>query len=461
MMIDELSTIFPKIRGAYLVGGSIRDHLLGKAPVDYDLVVSENPGEYGRRIASTMPGHLVELGKPGQTIVRVVSRKISVDISAIEGKTIAEDLQRRDFSINAMAYELASGKFIDDVGGQRDLAHKVIRMLTPRAFVSDPLRLLRAFRLAAGLEFTIEPATLAAIAQHAGLIRKSAGERIKDELFKMLQSDSSHPFLLQMAESGLFRQLFPELFRVKEDPVKPNHNRPVIEDTFAAYGQLEDLLKDPAQHLPPGLEPHYQEFTDTVKALLKFSILWHSIGGPAVDGQNTDECNDANAARSAEMAQQLCRRYRFSNRHTEYIQFIIKNQTRPFSLFSVSQNRTLTREDTTRFFMECRAQTPELMLHALAEMYAQQGKNSPRGRAFLNLLIHLLQDGYNTFKAKAASPPLITGRDLIAEFELVPSPLFKEILHSIEEARLSGKARTRSDALRMAKKILAGHARTE
>ncbi len=457
-MIDELSRIFPKIQGAYLVGGSVRDHLLGKVPVDYDLVVSENPGEYGRRIASKMPGHLVEIGKPGQAIVRVVSRKISVDISAIEGKTIDEDLKRRDFSINAMAYELASGKLIDEVGGQQDLSHKVVRMLTPRAFVNDPVRLLRAFRLAAGLEFTIEPSTLAAIAQHAELIRKSAAERITDELFKLQQSDSSHPYLLQMYDSGLLLQLFPEFMAKKKDPPKSKGDRPAMEDTFAAYGRLEALLKDPARHLPASLEPSYREFKGTVKALLKFSILWHNLGGPAVDGRNTDLLNDVNAKRSAEMAQRLCRRYRFANRHTDYICFVIENQTWPFSLFSADQNNTLTRDETIRFFMQSRSQTPALMLHAVAEMCALQGENSPRSRAFFDFVIHLLQDEHTVFKEQAALPPLITGRDLISEFELEPSPLFKKILHIIEEARLCGKARTRSDALQMAKEILAGHA---
>ena len=458
MMIEQLATIFPKIRGAYLVGGSIRDHLLGKAPVDYDLTVAENPLEFGRRIASKMPGHLVEIGKPGQMIVRVISGEMSVDISVIEGKTISEDLQRRDFSINAMAYELASGKLIDDVGGQRDLAHKVIRMLTPRAFVNDPVRLLRAFRLAAGLEFSIEPATLAAIAQHAGLIRKSAGERIKDELFKLLQSDNSHPSFLQMADSGLFLQLFPEFMASRKAPPISNHDQPALEDTVAAYGRLEELLKDPARHLPPSLESSYREFKGTVKALLKFSILWHNIGGPAVDGRNADLLNEVNACRSAEMAQRLCRRYRFANRHTEYINFIIENQTRPFSLFGADQHNTLTRDETIRFFMQSRTHTPALMMHALAEMYALQGENSPRSRAFLEFAIHLLQDEFSVFEEQAALAPLITGRDLIKEFELAPSPLFKEILHIIEEARFCGKAKTRSDALKMVKEILAGHA---
>jgi tRNA nucleotidyltransferase/poly(A) polymerase len=365
-------------------------------------------------------------------------------------------------------------EFIDDVGGQRDLAHKVIRMLTPRAFVNDPVRLLRAFRLAAGLEFSIEPATLAAIAQHAGLIRKSAGERIKEELFKMLQSDNSHPYFLQMADSGLFLQLFSEFTADDKDPASPVRKPPAPDDTFCAdaqldaYGQLEDLLKDPARQLAPILGAHDQEFSGTAKALLKFSILWHNIGGPAsqscaaagprVKGQNADQCKDADANRSAAIAQRLCRRYRFANRHTEYIHFIIKNQTRPFALFSADQSNTLIRDDTIRFFMTSRARTPGLMLHALAEMYAQQGKNSARGRAFSDFVMRLLQNEYPAFESEAALPPLITGRDLINEFKLAPSPLFREILYAIEEARLCGKAKTRSEALQMVKEIMAGQA---
>ncbi len=376
-----------------------------------------------------------------------------------------------------MAYELASGKFIDEVGGQQDLARKVIRVLSPRAFVNDPVRLLRAFRLASGLEFSVEPATLGAIAQHAGLIRKSAGERIKDELFKMLQSDNSHPYILQMADSGLFLQLFPEFMAADKDPAAPSQDPPAPGDTFSAYaqlgayGQLEDLLKDPARHLAPILESHDQEFSGTAKVLLKFSILWHNIGGPAsqsyaatgpaVDGQNADQCEDVNADRSAEIAQRLCRRYRFANRHTEYIHFIIKNQTRPFALFIADQNNTLVRDDTIRFFMISRAHTPGLMLHALAEMYAKQGKHSARGRAFSDFVIRLLHNEYAAFESEAALAPLITGRDLITEFKLVPSPLFREILHTIEEARLCGKAKTRTEALQMVKEIMAGQAPAE
>jgi tRNA nucleotidyltransferase/poly(A) polymerase len=464
-MIERLTKLFPKIPGVYLVGGSVRDHLLGKKPVDYDLVVPDNPGEYGRRIASSLHAHLVEIGKPGQTIVRVVSGEIIVDISAMEGETISADMKRRDFTINAMAYELASEKFIDENQGQQDLKHKVIRMLSPRAFVSDPLRLLRAFRMAACLDFKIEPQTLSAIEDHAERIRQSAGERIRDELFKMLQSDTSHSALLKMANSGLFLQIFPDFTASEKKPADPNLSRGItngtfaaderLQNTFAAYSQLEKLLKAPAETLPPDLEPYYQDFKDSAKALLKFCILWHDIGSPANGDQHAQPRPSRDPAGSAEIARRLCRRYRFANRHTDFIHAIIANQARPFSLFEACQKNTLVRKDVIRLFMMCRQQTPALMLHALAVMYGRHGKDSSESRAFLALVIHLLQEAYSDYEAKAALPPLISGRDLIREFGLTPSPLFKKILFIVEEERLSAEAMSRSDALQMVKKILA------
>jgi tRNA nucleotidyltransferase/poly(A) polymerase len=452
-MIGPLSNIFPKTRGAYLVGGSIRDHLLGKTPLDYDIVVSENPRKYARQIALKMPGHLVEIGKPGQTVVRVVSESVSVDVSALNARTIAEDMQKRDFTINAMAYELSSEKLIDDVGGQQDLSKQVIRMVSPRVFVSDPVRLLRAYRLAACLSFVIEPKTKSAIKRYADLIQQSAGERIRDELFKMLQADTSFPSLSQMADSELLFKIFPELLNLKKRPAFNSRHRYALEDTLSAFYHLENLFKDPYQFLPRSLEACYQSLKGIDKALLKFCILWHDIGLPSIQVQTHNA--PAPETKSARLAQDICKRFRISNRHTDCINLIIQNHTRPFSLFKAYQNKILRRNDLIRFLMKCADQTPGLMLHALAEMYAKQKSKSAKSRAFLEFVIHMLQDEYTGFKAKAALPSLITGSDLINQFGLRPSPLFKKLLRVIEEERLARKTMTRTDALRMVQKFLA------
>ena len=456
-MIHIPPNIFPPTPGAYLVGGSIRDFLLGNSPLDYDVVVSENPEKYAHHLAMDLPGRLVKIGKPGQTILRVVSKGINVDVSALNGRNIAEDLQKRDFTINAMAYELSSDTLFDNAGGQKDLVQKIIRMQSPQAFVSDPVRLLRAYRLAAGLNFVIEPKTMSAIERHANLIRHSAGERIRDELFKMLGAPGSHPALSQMTDSGLLFQIFPELSDPKKNIANAADQRPAVEQTLASYYQLESLFEDLFQCLPRSLEPFYEGLDDTVKVLLKFSMLWHDIGRPKIQIQNENSMPrfEQRATQSAEIAKGICQRFRFSNLHTDYINLIIQYHVQPFALFYANKNNKLIIKDLIRFFMNCREQIPELMVHAIAELRGKTGINAAENQSFLEFVIYLIQDEYARFKAIAATAPLISGRDLIREFGLTPSPVFKRVLRFVEEERLTREKMTRTDALRLVEEYIA------
>ncbi len=208
-MIQIDKKIFPETPGAYIVGGSIRDMLCGRSPIDYDVAVLGDPVKFARQIESRTSGRSVEIGKPGQMIIRVVSEKSIIDISKTKEASIEKDLQARDFTINAMAYDLASHRLIDPVGAQRDLKNKTIRMVSKAIFKQDPVRLLRAYRIAVEFQFEIEPQTKAAINKHALLIRQSAGERVREELFKMLQCDGFHAYLCQMAETGLLFAFLP------------------------------------------------------------------------------------------------------------------------------------------------------------------------------------------------------------------------------------------------------------
>ncbi|MDX1709233.1 MAG: hypothetical protein R3274_11570, partial [Desulfobacterales bacterium] len=174
IMIQLDKKIFPQTPGAFIVGGSIRDLLCGRAPVDYDVAVLGDPVEFARRIERSTNGRLVELGKPGQMIVRIVGEKYVIDVTAITEGSIEKDLQARDFTINAMAYDLSTNRLIDPVGAQDDLKDKTIRMVSNDIFKRDPLRLLRAYRIAAEFEFEIEAHTQAAIQKHAALIQQSA-----------------------------------------------------------------------------------------------------------------------------------------------------------------------------------------------------------------------------------------------------------------------------------------------
>ena len=441
----------------YLVGGSIRDYMLGNPPTDYDVVVSENPEKYARQIASNLTGHLVEIGKPGQTIMRVVSQGLVVDISPLNGKIIEEDLRKRDFTINAMAYDLSSKKLIDNVGGRADLAINTIRMLSPQAFVNDPLRLLRAYRLAACLNFAIEPKTTSAIERHAELIQHAAGERIRDELFKMLSADTSSVCVSQMADNGLLIQIFPELLKRTKGLANVSGRRHPIGSTLAAYNRLEILLNDLYKILPRSLESFFDHLDDSAKALLKFSMLWHDIGTPPdhLSTKNSEHHAGRYATQSAETAKAICKRLRFSNRHTECIYLTIQNHARPFALNSAYQRKQLANKTVIRFFINCRNRAPEVMVHALGQWYGNHAQKTAETQSFLDFVIYMLEDEYARYLAKAATGPLINGHDLIDEFGLKPSPVFKRVLRLIEEERLSRKKMTRADALSLAKEYIA------
>jgi tRNA nucleotidyltransferase/poly(A) polymerase len=458
-MINIPSHIFPRTPGAYLVGGSIRDCLLGNPPTDYDVVVSENAEKYARQIASNLTGRMIKIGKPGQTIMRVVSQGIVVDISSLNGKTIADDLLKRDFSINAMAYDLSSKTLIDNVGGQTDLVKNTIRMLSPQAFVNDPLRLLRAYRLAACLNFAIESKTISAIERHAELIQHCASERIRDELFKMLSAEISYPCVSQMTDNGLLIQIFPELFKRSKGLVGVPDSRHAIGQTLDGYNRLEILLNDLYQVLPRSLEPFFDQLDDSARALLKFSMLWHDIGTPPdhVGNKDSEHHTGRYATESAETAKNICRRLRFSNRHTEYIDLIIQNHARPFVLNSAYRNKSLANKTVVRFFISCGNQAPEVMVHALAQGYGSHAEKSVETQSFLEFMIYMLEDEYTRYMAKAATGPIINGHDLIYEFGLKPSPVFKQVLRFIEEERLSRLKMTRADALDLAKQFIAEH----
>ncbi|MGD8522918.1 MAG: hypothetical protein PVF56_17345 [Desulfobacterales bacterium] len=451
-MIHIPPHIFPKIPGAYLVGGSIRDILLGKPPLDFDIAVFNEPDSYAKRIAANISGSLVNIGKSVQPIIRVISKNITVDISTINGQSIEEDLAKRDFTINAMAYELCSEKLIDCLDAQQDLNNNIVRMVSSNAFVSDPVRLIRAYRMGACLGFNIEPKTEAAISRHASLIHETAGERIREELFKLLKTDRSHAFLSQMSRSRLLFNIFPELTGLEKIPSDGNMRNSKFEQILHNYFQLENMLTDP----PQAIQSCRQHEGDPADTLLKCCLLWQEIGKTVVSPRvnQKDQIDSGYEYKSAAIARNICTRLRFSNRQADYIQSMIQNHTRLKSLFNAYRDNALSPKAMTRFFMDCRDRTPDLTLLAMASVEGERDRRSSDGQAVWDFLIHKIPDEYKAFKSRASRPPLLSGHDLIKEFGLSPSPQFKVILTLIEEEHLSSKKMTRDDALDWVKKYI-------
>jgi tRNA nucleotidyltransferase/poly(A) polymerase len=153
----------PAAPQAYVVGGTVRDLLMQRHPTDIDIAVDGDAALFAGAIADRLRGRVIPMGKPGLITHRVTGRGLLIDVTGLAGDTLENDLRRRDFTVNAMAYDLQHHQLIDRLDGQGDMAARRIRMVTEQAFIDDPLRLLRAFRMAAVLDFAIEPETLAAI----------------------------------------------------------------------------------------------------------------------------------------------------------------------------------------------------------------------------------------------------------------------------------------------------------
>jgi len=444
--------ILPAAKDLFFVGGFVRDVLSGRKPADYDIVCCSDAEEAARQIAVKTNGSLVKLGKPGQILFKVVSDKNIFDISPLNGNSIEADLKQRDFTINAMACSVSTGTIIDCTGGLQDLKSKQIRMVSKEAFKKDPLRLLRAYRFAAALNFKIEPATAKAIIKNTKLIVNSAGERVQVEILKLMDASAAYQHLADMAASGLLFVIFPELDPLRGCEQNQHHIYDVFEHTMNSFYHLEELLNN-AESLNMLTSVHENLFADKKKsALLKLAILLHDTGKPS-SGTIDEKGNYhfyGHAAVGADMSKKICGRLKMSSSETCFINFIIRYHLRPLSLYRLCLEKKLTSKAVTRFFRKCHKYTPYILLHAIADSY---GKSHKPDKDFKKFSLDLINNYFTDFQPLRLAPPLITGNDLIKELGLKPSPLFGKILNHVEEARLSKEISNKKSALKLAKEF--------
>jgi poly(A) polymerase len=418
--MTALPAYFPTCEGAYLVGGCVRDLLLGRPPADYDVAVLGDPWAYAQKLAAAAGGRIVAMGKPSFRLWRVVAPGGIIDVSAAAAASIAKDLRHRDFTINALALDITSGAIIDLTGGRQDLNAGTIRMVSAAAFRNDPVRLIRAFRLQARFGFSIEPGTLAAIGRDAGRIARPAGERVREEFFKMLGADLSAPALQGMARTGLLSALFPGLKRAGEN---------ALERAVAAHQHLESLLRDLPACFPDTAEVLIRELTEKRRILLKCAAVLIHVPGIAA----------------------IAQRLRLSRHDAARLEGLIRHHARALGL--LASPRPSPRE-VTRFFRAAHAELPDLLLIAAADLMAEPAAPTGRSQGFRSFTAELLHTYFFAYMPRWQSPPPISGNDLIREFGLKPSALFKQILDSIEEERLSHSEVGRAEALEMVRAYL-------
>jgi len=438
------------LEGIYLVGGIVRDLLVGHPPADIDLVVAGDIVRAAGQIAEKTGGSIIDMGNKGFEVLRVASPETTIDITPLDHPSIESDLRQRDFTINAMAYDVKARRLLDCTGGRADMQQKKIRMVSPAAFEKDPARLVRAYRMAAVLHYSITDETEAAIGRHRHLIGSVAGERVWTELVKIFSTTDASPVVMRMAASGLLTAIFPELQPAVGCTQNRHHAFDVFDHSLRVYDALENLIGEWSSRFPrlAGIAGDAQ--LSGHAAMLKYAALLHDVGKPATRKVNRDGQVrfHGHAAKSAAIAAAIGRRLKLSNRQRHVSDAIIRHHIRPLFIYLASEAGSLGPKGMVRFFNRCGDIALPIIVHAMADIMAKGEGMQDRDKGFINFCDGLL-DTYIDYKDRqAARPPLISGNDLISVFGLYPSPQFKHILNRVDEGRLSGELANRDQALK-------------
>jgi poly(A) polymerase len=435
---------------AYLVGGCVRDLLLGREPKDYDVATNATP----QQVMTIFPETYAVGAQFGVVLVPVpgpapepppagdVSSNVSTDKSAgfsthahtVEVATFRsdigysdgrhpdevrfsqdprEDVARRDFTINGMLLDSVSGEVLDFVGGRRDLEDKIVRAIgdPERRFAEDKLRMLRAVRFAARFEYAIEPGTFAAIQKLAGEISVVSRERVRDELTRMLTEGHARRAFLLLDESGLLREVLPEISAMKgvQQPPQFHPEGDVFVHTLL-------LLEDLPHPCPPALA---------------WGALLHDVGKPATFRVAPERIRfDGHVDVGVKMAEEICRRLRFSGDDTGQVLALVDNHMR-------FGHATRMSESTLKKFLRMPHFDQHMALHR-ADSLASHGNLST---------YKFLEEKLAAIPPEKMRPvPLVSGDDLIAAGH-VPGPKFREILEAVEDAQLEGRLGSKESAL--------------
>jgi len=447
----------------FLVGGTVRDALLGCIPGDLDLTIRRDAAGCCRSLIRLLAGGtFVDLGGTGEDVARIVFRGLTIDISGFraDAATIQDDLCRRDFTINAMAVPFSSLQgnaghvlLIDPLGGLNDLASRLLRSC-PGAFSDDPLRLLRGFRFSATLGFSLTEETLAEITRYVALIGRPAAERLNHELDLIMESDRAFSTLHLMHRSGLLGVIVPELYAGLGVEQPEFHHLDVFHHCLLALEKVEDVIGNPGRFFA-GCDELLAAYlrAPEVRRCLKWATLLHDIGKPesrevqaGQEGRVTFYGHDEIGARRF---QGFAERLKWSNDDRQRTGNLIAMHMHPFHLCNVQRTEPLSKRAILKLCKRAGDELYGLFLLAMADSLASSGEKKPADmEAELANLLRTVLDVYERdIRSVVSSPPLLSGRDLINEFALQPGPIFSVILRELEAQRVEGRIRNRQEAM--------------
>ena len=487
---------------AYVVGGTVRDVLLERRPVDLDLAVSHDALAFARRAADVLGGRYVELDDE-RSVARIVLKSQSaahaapgppedaadigtraigafcddrdtppspthasisyIDLSQLQGD-LAADMRRRDFTIDALAVALTevahqdSAAVVDIYGGLPDLAAGIVRMNNATVFDADPLRTMRAVRIAADLRFTIEAATADAIRASAPLLLEAAAERRRDELARLFSLDDAYSGLRLLDSSGLLDVLLPEVAIGRGVEQPKEHAYDVFEHNMRTVEVLDALLADrrPAD-LPVWL---WDEVWDAFGwcgralrryfksepsegrsrgALVKLAGLLHDVAKP-----QTRELRDGrvrffgHADLGSAVSREIMRRMRFSSKESAFVASLVAEHLRPVQLAQIGE--VPSRRALHRFYNDLGDAVPAVLFLSRADAASARGREMTQAawatqvRYMNSLIVRSVED-----EGIVHPPRLLSGRDIMSILRIGEGPEVGRLLGVLQEAQAAGE----------------------
>ncbi|HVN16980.1 MAG TPA: HD domain-containing protein [Anaerolineales bacterium] len=487
----QLPPLVDKVRAAlpdqemYLVGGAVRDMLLGRFSRDLDFALPSNGISLARRVARALDADFMILDDERDTGRVIVTgedgARTFLDFATYRGGAELEsDLQARDFTINALAYDLRAEAILDPLEGAADIRTKRIRACAPTSFTDDPVRVLRAVRQAAELGFQIEKETRGWMKQAAGQVGRVSPERQRDELFKMLEGPKPDASIRALEILGVLPQLLPELVTLKGVEQSSPHVHDVWIHTLSVLKHLEAILAalavgynaDSTNDLYTGLLTfrigrYRQQFADhfaaalnadrSLRALLFFAALYHDIAKPQT---RTVEANGrvrflGHDAQGVDIAAHRAEEFHLSNDEIQRLRLIVAHHMRFHSMTSrmEREQQEPSRKAIYRFFRDGEEAGPDLVLLGLADLRATQEQNLKQEDWGIALdVARILLENYWEKREEAVAPlRLVDGRDLMNELKLEAGPMIGQLLEAIREAQAMGRVETREQAFDFAR----------
>lgn len=484
-VLEQVRKIAPPAQPVYLVGGAVRDVLLGLPIHDLDFALAGDVLGLARRTANLLGGAYFPLDEERQTgrviLTGAAGRRQVLDFAALRGPDLEADLRGRDFTINAMAVALdAPQSLLDPTGGAADLSAKRLRACSPTSLGDDPLRILRGVRLAAAYQLNIELSTRQLMRQAAGELARVSPERIRDELFRILDGRRPDLAIRALDILGALPEILPETAGLKGVLQSPPHIHDVWEHTLDILHTLDQVLDvlqiehDPEKVVSwalglisvrlgryrTQLHAHFASTSlnmdRSLRPLLFMAALYHDIAKPLT--RTVDESSRVrffeHDALGSELAGQRAQALHLSNPEIERLRTIVRHHMRPHLLGQTGGQ--ISRRAIYRFFQATGPAGVDICLLSLADTLATYGPGLPQEVWIrqIDVIRTLLEACWEQPEESVSPPPLISGKDLLDQFHLTPGPQIGSLLEQLREAQAMGEIQDRPAALEYIRKIL-------